>query len=43
LFLASRPYLIRVINRWRLEHAGGTKIALAVVVMVLGCAILLTV
>ncbi len=43
LILASRPRLIRVINRWHLEHAGGTKIALAVVVMVLGFAILLTV
>lgn len=43
LILASRPRLIRVINRWHLEHAGGTKIALAVVVIVLGFAILLTV
>jgi cytochrome c biogenesis protein CcdA len=43
LFLASRPGLIRVINRWHLEHAGGTKVVLAIVVLVLGFAILLTV
>jgi len=43
LVLASRPGLIRVVNRWHLEHAAGTKIALAIVVLVLGFAILLTV
>lgn len=43
LVLASRPGLIRVVNRWHLEHAGGTKIALAIVVLALGFAILLTV
>jgi len=43
LVLASRPGLIRVINRWHLEHAGGTKLLLAIVVLVLGFAILLTV
>ena len=43
LFLASRPGLIRVINRWHLEHAGGTKVVLAIVVLALGFAILLTV
>ncbi len=43
LVLASRPGLIRVINRWHLEHAGGTKLVLAAVVLVLGFAILLTV
>jgi cytochrome c-type biogenesis protein len=43
LVLASRPGLIRVINRWHLEHAGGTKIVLAIVVLGLGFAILLTV
>ncbi len=43
LVLASRPGLIRVINRWHLEHAGGTKVVLAIVVLGLGFAILLTV
>jgi len=43
LVLASRPGLIRVVNRWHLEHAGGTKVALAIVVLALGFAILLTV
>jgi len=43
LVLASRPGLIRVANRWHLEHAGATKIALAIVVLALGFAILLTV
>ena len=43
LVLASRPGLIRVINRWHLEHAGGTKLVLALVVLGLGFAILLTV
>ena len=43
LVLASRPGLIRVVNRWHLEHAGGTKLVLAVVVAALGFAILLTV
>jgi DNA-binding FrmR family transcriptional regulator len=41
--LASRPGLIRVVNRWHLEHASGTKLVLAVVVLALGFAILLTV
>ena len=43
LILASRPGLIRVINRWHLEHAGGAKVVLAIVVLALGFAILLTV
>lgn len=43
LVLASRPGLIRVINRWHLEHAGGTKLVLAIVVLALGFAILLMV
>jgi len=43
LVLASRPRLIRVINRWHLEHAGGTKVVLAIVTLVLGFTILLTV
>ncbi|OGN86698.1 MAG: hypothetical protein A2X23_04940 [Chloroflexi bacterium GWC2_73_18] len=43
LVLASRPGLIRILNRWHLEHAGGTKLVLAVVVLALGFAILLTV
>lgn len=43
LVLASRPGLIRLINRWHLEHAGGTKLLLAIVVVVLGFAILLTI
>ena len=43
LVLASRPGLIRAINRWHLEHAAGTKLVLAIVVLVLGFAILLTV
>ena len=43
LVLASRPGLIRVVNRWHLEHATGTKLVLAIVVLALGFAILLTV
>ncbi|MDA8202672.1 MAG: hypothetical protein M0Z49_07925 [Chloroflexi bacterium] len=43
LLLASRPGLIRVLNRWHLRYAGGTKLVLAVVVLVLGFAILVTV
>jgi cytochrome c biogenesis protein CcdA len=43
LVLASRPGLIRVVNRWHLEHASGTKLVLAIVVLALGFAILLTV
>lgn len=43
LVLASRPGLIRVVNRWHLEHATGTKVVLAGVVLALGFAILLTV
>ena len=43
LVLASRPGLIRVVNRWHLEHTGGTKVVLAIVVLALGFAILLTV
>ena len=43
LVLASRPGLIGVINRWHLRHAGGTKLVLALVVLALGFAILLTV
>ncbi len=43
LVLASRPGLIRAVNRWHLEHAGGTKLVLAIVVLALGFAILLTV
>ena len=43
LFLASRPGLIRVVNRWHLEHATATKTALAAVVLGLGFAILITV
>lgn len=43
LVLASRPGLIRVINRWHLQHAGGTKTVLAIVVLAMGFAILVTV
>lgn len=43
LVLASRPGVIRVVNRWHLEHAGGTKVILAVLTFALGFAILLTV
>jgi cytochrome c-type biogenesis protein len=43
LVLASRPGLIRVVNRWHFEHTGGTKVVLAIVVVALGFAILLTV
>ena len=43
LVLASRPGLIRVVNRWHLQHAGGTKLALALVVLALGFTILLMV
>lgn len=43
LVLASRPGLIRIVNRWHLEHAGGTKLVLALVVLALGFAILLMV
>jgi cytochrome c-type biogenesis protein len=43
LVLASRPGLIRVINRWHLQHAGGTKLVLAIVVLTMGFAILVMV
>ena len=43
LVLASRPGLIRVVNRWHLEHATGTKLVLAIMVLALGFAILVTV
>jgi cytochrome c biogenesis protein CcdA len=43
LVLASRPGLIRVVNRWHLAHAGATKTVLAAFVMILGFGILLTV
>jgi cytochrome c-type biogenesis protein len=43
LVLASRPGLIRVVNRWHLRHAAGTKAVLAAVVLALGFAILITV
>lgn len=43
LVLASRPGLIRVVNRWHLAHAGATKMVLAAFVLILGFAILLTV
>jgi cytochrome c biogenesis protein CcdA len=43
LVLASRPGLIRVINRWHLQHAGGTKTVLATVVLAMGFAILVSV
>jgi cytochrome c biogenesis protein CcdA len=43
LFMASRPGLIRVINRWHLQHSSGTKALLALVVLALGFSILLTV
>ena len=43
LVLASRPGLIRVINRLHLQHAGGTKMVLAIVVLAVGFAILVTV
>lgn len=43
LVLASRPGLIRVVNRWHLEHAGRTKLVLAIIVLALGFTILLTV
>ncbi len=43
LVLASRPGLIRVINRWHLEHAGGSKLVLAIVVLAMGFAILVMV
>jgi cytochrome c biogenesis protein CcdA len=43
LLLASRPGLIRRLNRWHLAHASGTKLLLALVVLALGFAILLTV
>ncbi len=43
LVLATRPGLIRVVNRWHLEHASGTKLVLAIVVLALAFAILLTV
>lgn len=43
LFMASRPGLIRTINRWHLQHSTGTKAVLAFVVLALGFAILLTV
>ena len=43
LVLASRPGVIRTINRWHLEHAASTKLMLAGVVLAMGFAILLTV
>ena len=43
LILASRPGLIRVVNRWHLDHAQGTRLVLAIVVLALGFAILLAV
>src|ERR1035437_9370115 len=43
LVLASRPGLIRVINRWHLQHAGGSKLVLAIVVLAMGFAILVMV
>lgn len=43
LLLASRPGLIRSVNRWHLEHAGGAKLVIALVVLALGFAILLMV
>ena len=43
LVLASRPGLIRVVNRWHLEHATGTRLVLAIVVLALGFAILVTI
>ena len=43
LMLASRPGLIRAVNRWHLEHAIRTKLVLAIVVLALGFTILLTV
>lgn len=43
LVVASRPGMIRVVNRWHLRHAAGTKLVLAMVVLALGFAILLTV
>ncbi len=43
LVLASRPGLIRRLNRWHLEHAVATKLGLALFVLALGFAILLTV
>jgi cytochrome c biogenesis protein CcdA len=43
LVLASRPGLIRVINRWHLQHAGGTKMVIAAVVLAMGFAILVMV
>lgn len=43
LVLASRPGLIRIVNRWHLEHVGGTKVILAVLTFALGFAILVTV
>lgn len=43
LVVASRPGLIRIVNRWHLRHAGGAKATVAVGVLALGFAILLTV
>lgn len=43
LVLASRPGLIRYLNRWHLEHAVATKVVLALFVLALGFGILLTV
>ncbi len=43
LVLASRPRFIRVLNRWHLAHAAGTKLLLATVVLALGFAILISV
>ena len=43
LLLASRPGLIRYINRWHLQHATATKAVLAGVVLLMGFAILIAV
>lgn len=43
LGLASRPGLIRHLNRWHLEHGAATKLGLALFVVTLGFGILLTV
>ena len=43
LVLASRPGLIRTVNRWHLAHAEATRFAIGLLVLVLGFAILLTV
>lgn len=43
LVVSSRPGLIRIVNLWHLRHAGGAKAVVAVGVLALGFAILLTV